>query len=222
MCLRAAAIESLTGESGTTRIADAVVAKIAGMATREIHGVHSMGRGLARRVGQLRAKVPGQGESAGLHPGGSHDGPPGRLARESRRWGSRLASNEGDPMRALNRVLSLLLGLALPAVGCSPRSSPPWSRWATRRGSSPRMTGTRERDLATLPQMSRATVALIGEPDHFRVRLRVQVRPWTDLEALGHSLGHPTRTLRPNQRGLNPTASRPPSWSRPRRPLGVQ
>lgn len=53
---------SLTSDAGTTHIADTVVAKIAGLATREIPGVHSMGRGLARRMGQLRAMVPGQPE----------------------------------------------------------------------------------------------------------------------------------------------------------------
>lgn len=64
--LRGAAAETevaTTEGNGTTKIADVVVAKIAGMATREIAGVHSMGRGLARKVGQLRAKVPGQSES---------------------------------------------------------------------------------------------------------------------------------------------------------------
>lgn len=53
---------SLTSETGTTRIADTVVAKIAALATREIPGVHSMGRGFSRRMGQLRAMVPGQTE----------------------------------------------------------------------------------------------------------------------------------------------------------------
>lgn len=55
---------SLTSETGTTRIADTVVAKIAGLATKEIPGVHSMGRGFSRRMGQLRAMVPGQAEES--------------------------------------------------------------------------------------------------------------------------------------------------------------
>lgn len=45
-----------------------------------------------------------------------------------------------------------------------------------------------ERDLATLPDVQRASVRLIGEPEHLRVRVRVQVRPRTDLEALGQAL----------------------------------
>ncbi|MDW5330175.1 Asp23/Gls24 family envelope stress response protein [Plantactinospora sp. KLBMP9567] len=53
----------LTTESGKTRIAEGVVAKIAGFAAREIPGVRSMGAGLARRVGQLRGLVPGGSET---------------------------------------------------------------------------------------------------------------------------------------------------------------
>lgn len=53
---------ALSGEYGQTRIADGVVAKVAGMATREIPGVYSMGKGMARRMGQLRSLVPGQDE----------------------------------------------------------------------------------------------------------------------------------------------------------------
>ncbi len=43
---------------GTTRISDAVVAKVAGLAARDIPGVYSMGAGTARRVGQLRSLIP--------------------------------------------------------------------------------------------------------------------------------------------------------------------
>lgn len=64
-----AAHASLESDRGRTRIADNVVAKIAGMATREIPGVHSMGRGLARRVGQLRSMVPGSTEGSQLTKG---------------------------------------------------------------------------------------------------------------------------------------------------------
>jgi uncharacterized alkaline shock family protein YloU len=53
----------LSTDAGKTRIAEGVVAKIAGFAAREIPGVHSMGAGLARRVGQLRGLVPGASET---------------------------------------------------------------------------------------------------------------------------------------------------------------
>ena len=46
-------------EQGHTQIADGVVAKIAGMAAREIGGVHAMGGGTARMVGAVRDAVSG-------------------------------------------------------------------------------------------------------------------------------------------------------------------
>ncbi|GAA2497784.1 Asp23/Gls24 family envelope stress response protein [Streptomyces gobitricini] len=46
-------------ERGRTTIADGVVAKIAGMAAREVDGVHALGGGLARTVGAVRDRVPG-------------------------------------------------------------------------------------------------------------------------------------------------------------------
>jgi uncharacterized alkaline shock family protein YloU len=55
---------SQSTDMGTTHISEAVVAKIAGMATREIPGVHSMGRGIARRLGRVRAMVPGQTDTS--------------------------------------------------------------------------------------------------------------------------------------------------------------
>jgi uncharacterized alkaline shock family protein YloU len=55
---------SLTTENGNTRIGDGVVAKIAGLAARDIPGVYSMGNSMARRVGQLRALIPGGSEAA--------------------------------------------------------------------------------------------------------------------------------------------------------------
>jgi uncharacterized alkaline shock family protein YloU len=54
---------SLVTDLGTTRIADAVVAKIAGLAARDIPGVYSLGTGMARRVGQLRSLVPGSSDA---------------------------------------------------------------------------------------------------------------------------------------------------------------
>lgn len=50
---------TLKSENGTTVIADGVVAKIAGLATREIPGVFDMGKGVGRTFGALRSRVPG-------------------------------------------------------------------------------------------------------------------------------------------------------------------
>ncbi|MER7191453.1 Asp23/Gls24 family envelope stress response protein [Streptomyces flaveolus] len=44
---------------GRTTIADGVVAKIAGMAAREVPGIHELGGGLSRTVGAVRERVPG-------------------------------------------------------------------------------------------------------------------------------------------------------------------
>ncbi|MCO5995448.1 Asp23/Gls24 family envelope stress response protein [Actinoallomurus rhizosphaericola] len=51
----------LVGEHGKTSIADAVVAKVAGMATREVPGVYAMGSGLSRAVGAVRERLPRAG-----------------------------------------------------------------------------------------------------------------------------------------------------------------
>lgn len=55
----AAGSAALTTSQGRTIIADAVVAKIAGIATREIEGVYDVGGGTARVVGALRGRIPG-------------------------------------------------------------------------------------------------------------------------------------------------------------------
>lgn len=49
----------LVSEHGTTTIADGVVAKIAGLAAREINGVHALGGGTSRAIGALRDRLPG-------------------------------------------------------------------------------------------------------------------------------------------------------------------
>jgi uncharacterized alkaline shock family protein YloU len=54
---------------GNTTIADSVVAKIAGMAAREIPGVHSMGSGTARALGAVRSRIPGQSTQASAGQG---------------------------------------------------------------------------------------------------------------------------------------------------------
>ena len=48
----------LTTEHGKTAIADSVVAKIAGLACREIDGVYDMGAGLSRTLGGLKDRLP--------------------------------------------------------------------------------------------------------------------------------------------------------------------
>ncbi|MFF5359151.1 Asp23/Gls24 family envelope stress response protein [Streptomyces scabiei] len=48
---------------GRTTIADGVVEKIAGLAAREVVGVHAMGSGLSRTFGAVRDRVPGGAKS---------------------------------------------------------------------------------------------------------------------------------------------------------------
>ena len=48
----------LVTEKGKTSIADSVVTKIAGMAAREVSGVHNMGTGGSRAIGGLVEKLP--------------------------------------------------------------------------------------------------------------------------------------------------------------------
>ncbi|WP_336029544.1 Asp23/Gls24 family envelope stress response protein [Geodermatophilus sp. FMUSA9-8] len=51
----------VAGSHGRTTIADTVVSKIAGMAAREVTGVHSRGGGVARAFGAIRERIPGSG-----------------------------------------------------------------------------------------------------------------------------------------------------------------
>ncbi|MDN6283482.1 MAG: Asp23/Gls24 family envelope stress response protein [Corynebacterium sp.] len=46
-------------EHGQTSVADVVVSKIAGVAAREVTGVHGLGGGTARAIGALRERIPG-------------------------------------------------------------------------------------------------------------------------------------------------------------------
>ncbi|MFF9868788.1 Asp23/Gls24 family envelope stress response protein [Streptomyces sp. NPDC013953] len=47
------------GARGRTTIADGVVEKIAGLAARDVDGVHAMGSGMSRTFGAVRDRVPG-------------------------------------------------------------------------------------------------------------------------------------------------------------------
>ncbi|MBB5958358.1 putative alkaline shock family protein YloU [Saccharothrix tamanrassetensis] len=48
---------------GKTTIASSVVQKVAGIAAREISGVHALGGGVSRAFGALRERIPGAGTS---------------------------------------------------------------------------------------------------------------------------------------------------------------
>ncbi|MDL5159608.1 Asp23/Gls24 family envelope stress response protein [Actinomycetospora termitidis] len=50
---------ALESTQGKTTIADGVVAKIAGLAAREVHGVYGFGSGAARAFGALTERIPG-------------------------------------------------------------------------------------------------------------------------------------------------------------------
>lgn len=56
---------ALATEHGTTTIADVVVEKIAGLAAREVRGVHKLGGGAARAFGAVRERIPGARASLG-------------------------------------------------------------------------------------------------------------------------------------------------------------
>ncbi|MCL7378578.1 Asp23/Gls24 family envelope stress response protein [Streptomyces sp. 35G-GA-8] len=48
---------------GRTTIADGVVEKIAGLAARDVLGVHALGSGMSRTFGAVRDRVPGSAKS---------------------------------------------------------------------------------------------------------------------------------------------------------------
>jgi uncharacterized alkaline shock family protein YloU len=49
------------GSRGRTTVAPVVVEKIAGMAARDVPGVHALGSGFARSMGSVRERMPGAG-----------------------------------------------------------------------------------------------------------------------------------------------------------------
>ena len=60
---------SLVTEQGKTAIADWVVQKIAGIAARQVSGVHNLGGGASRAFGALRERVPGGSGSPSVTQG---------------------------------------------------------------------------------------------------------------------------------------------------------
>ncbi|MET8998661.1 Asp23/Gls24 family envelope stress response protein [Amycolatopsis sp. NPDC004169] len=56
---------ALVTSQGTTTIADTVVQKISGLATREVPGIHSLGGGAVRAFSAIRERIPGATASAG-------------------------------------------------------------------------------------------------------------------------------------------------------------
>ncbi|MEC3953576.1 Asp23/Gls24 family envelope stress response protein [Nocardia sp. CDC153] len=56
---------ALQSEQGTTTISDIVVQKIAGLAARNVRGVHDLGGGAARAFGAIRDRIPGASASIG-------------------------------------------------------------------------------------------------------------------------------------------------------------
>ncbi|KOV84570.1 Asp23/Gls24 family envelope stress response protein [Nocardia sp. NRRL S-836] len=55
----------LVTDRGTTTISEVVVQKVAGLAAREIKGVHALGGGATRALSALRERIPGATASAG-------------------------------------------------------------------------------------------------------------------------------------------------------------
>ncbi|MEU6947503.1 Asp23/Gls24 family envelope stress response protein [Streptomyces sp. NPDC046316] len=57
------------GSRGRTTIADVVVEKIAGIAARDVRGVHALGSGFSRSMGSMRERMPGAGSGKSVTRG---------------------------------------------------------------------------------------------------------------------------------------------------------
>ena len=54
---------ALATEHGKITVDDSVVTKVAGLAAREVSGVHAMGAGTARAFGAIKQRIPGSSSS---------------------------------------------------------------------------------------------------------------------------------------------------------------
>ncbi|MGI8713710.1 MAG: Asp23/Gls24 family envelope stress response protein [Solirubrobacteraceae bacterium] len=63
---RGATAGGLQTEKGQTTIADPVVTKVAGIAAREVAGVYQLGGGVARALGAVTQRLPGQDSTQGV------------------------------------------------------------------------------------------------------------------------------------------------------------
>jgi len=59
----------LVTSQGKTSVADGVVRKIAGIAAREVSGVHNLGSGGARAFGAIRERIPGTSSTPNISQG---------------------------------------------------------------------------------------------------------------------------------------------------------
>lgn len=57
---------ALVTSHGRTTIADGVVSKVAGIATREVDGVYNVGGGAARAMGAMRERIGGKSHAQGV------------------------------------------------------------------------------------------------------------------------------------------------------------
>jgi uncharacterized alkaline shock family protein YloU len=94
---------SLQTDHGTTTVADSVVAKIAGIAAREVSGVHQMGSGAARALGTIKEKLPI----------GSNEPPPTQG----------VSVEVGEQEAAVDLDLVVEYGVSIPELGKSVRNN---------------------------------------------------------------------------------------------------
>lgn len=60
---------ALVNDTGKITVTDSVVTKVAGLATREVSGVHAMGAGSARAFGAIRQRIPGSSSTSNASQG---------------------------------------------------------------------------------------------------------------------------------------------------------